>query len=468
MLWHHHKDALVRHARRFVRDTEGNFAVIFAACLLPLLLMIGMATDYTYSSRIRNDLQVAVDAATLAATKAASAGETDLAELKRVANESLHANFTDGTADDIEIVVTFDPDTGAVKVVANTKTNTAFMKLAHFDTLDIQVEAEAVAAGANAEVAMVLDVTGSMGGSKISNLKTAAKDLVDTLLEADGEDKGIKVSMVPYAYSVNIGKDAKSKVVDPAGDDWEGFLENLADVLGVDPDDDGHDNGWGGRWSWGGGWDYRTEEEIYYDDVVDKKAFRDTYSCVTERGGAEKLKDDDDLVGSPILDMTRNCPNTEVVPLTTNPSKLKTKINTLNANGGTAGHIGLAWGWYTISPTLADTFWPSNQYSPAPYEADASQDEKTLKVLVLMTDGEFNTQYLGDSSRNQALDLCDSIKAKDVLVYTVGFQAPSSALQMLKQCATKTSYFFDANSGSELIAAFNKIAAETKKMRLSM
>ena len=93
MFWHHHKDALVRHARRFARDTEGNFAVIFAVCLLPLLLMIGMATDFTYASRVRNDLQVAVDAATLAATKAAGAGETDLAELKRIADESPACQF---------------------------------------------------------------------------------------------------------------------------------------------------------------------------------------------------------------------------------------------------------------------------------------------------------------------------------------------------------------------------------------
>ncbi|MBK5951353.1 hypothetical protein CCR93_18055, partial [Rhodobium orientis] len=243
MFWHHHKDALVRHARRFAVDTNGNFAVIFAACLLPLLLMIGMATDYTYASRVRNDLQVAVDAATLAATKAASAGETDLAELKRVADQSLRANFTGSEANDIETVVTFDSETGAVKVVATTKTKTAFMKLAHFDTLDVQVEAEAVAAGANAEVAMVLDVTGSMSGSKISNLKTAAKDLVDTLLEANGEDKGIKVSMVPYAYAVNIGQAAKGKVIAPAQTDWTDFLENLADLLGVDPDD--NNNGWG-------------------------------------------------------------------------------------------------------------------------------------------------------------------------------------------------------------------------------
>ena len=191
---------------------------------------------------------------------------------------------------------------------------------------------------------------------------------------------------------------------------------------------------------------------------------------MTERGGPDKFKDSDDLFNSPILDMTQNCPNTQVVPLTTKPATLKSKINSLNANGYTAGHIGLAVGWYTISPTssFGKTLWPTNAIKPAPYEDDAAEDEKTLKVLVLMTDGEFNTQYLGASSSTQALDLCDAIKAEDVLIYTVGFQAPQSALNMLKKCATKTSYFYDAKSGSELIAAFNKIAAETKKMRLSM
>jgi Mg-chelatase subunit ChlD len=58
------------------------------------------------------------------------------------------------------------------------------------------------------EVALALDNSGSMQGSKIAALKEAANDLVDILFEsAKGSTKPdpIKVSVVPFAAGVNVG-----------------------------------------------------------------------------------------------------------------------------------------------------------------------------------------------------------------------------------------------------------------------
>ena len=48
----------------------------------------------------------------------------------------------------------------------------------------------------------------------------------------------------------------------------------------------------------------------------------------------------------------------EVMPLTSDVDALKAKINGLSASGGTAGHLGTAWAWYTLSPNWA-SLWPT-------------------------------------------------------------------------------------------------------------
>ena len=58
----------------------------------------------------------------------------------------------------------------------------------------------------------------------------------------------------------------------------------------------------------------------------------------------------------------------------------------LKDGGGTAGHIGTAWAWYTLSPNWS-SLWPSAA-SPSP-TARRTCD----KIAILMTDGEYNTEY---------------------------------------------------------------------------
>ena len=50
----------------FTRRTDGNIAVITAAAILPILVTIGAAIDYSRASQIKSLLRDAVDAGTLA------------------------------------------------------------------------------------------------------------------------------------------------------------------------------------------------------------------------------------------------------------------------------------------------------------------------------------------------------------------------------------------------------------------
>jgi hypothetical protein len=112
-----------------------------------------------------------------------------------------------------------------------------------------------------------------------------------------------------------------------------------------------------------------------------------------------------------------------------------------------------------------------------------------MKVVVLMTDGDFNISYANGgetnpwpdplssdashpgSSGQQALQLCDQIKSlgdasKAVRIYTVAFQAPVGAEAMLKDCSGEESYY-DAANASQLNAAFRDIVRRLNTLRMT-
>ncbi len=53
--------------KSFFKDTGGNFAITFGLTMLPIMLSVGVATDYTSAAGMRSNLQEAIDAAALAA-----------------------------------------------------------------------------------------------------------------------------------------------------------------------------------------------------------------------------------------------------------------------------------------------------------------------------------------------------------------------------------------------------------------
>ena len=177
-----------------------------------------------------------------------------------------------------------------------------------------------------------------------------------------------------------------------------------------------------------------------------------------------------------------NCaaPSVALTPLTNNKANLQAAIAALQPAGGTAGHIGTAWGWYTVSANWTN-FWPA---ASAPAAADPA---KLLKVVIIMTDGDYNTHYdtnysqiyedysnnpavANGRSRDQALALCSNMKTAGVEVFTVGVElSNNTAKTVLQNCAsspttTSNIHYYDVsaatNQVSGLEAAFKNIATK--------
>ncbi|WGM32061.1 pilus assembly protein [Brevundimonas sp. NIBR11] len=199
--------------RGFASDTRGNIAMI-SAFVIPVLLLITFGgIDIHRASTVKANLQDSLDAATLAAAR--SPYTTD-ADITRVGLASLQANLAPYKDISLQTAgTTFKLDnTGAV--VGDARVNVSAL-VANIilpmvgqgtgDTIPVKAHSEVLRSNNRVEVALVLDNTGSMAGTKLSNLKAAATDLIDRLEAADSrsiEPDAIKISLVPFSQTVRV------------------------------------------------------------------------------------------------------------------------------------------------------------------------------------------------------------------------------------------------------------------------
>lgn len=214
-------------------------------------------------------------------------------------------------------------------------------------------------------------------------------------------------------------------------------------------------------------------------------------NCVSERVGGQSTTDaapSTALVGLNYASTSNACDTgTGIIPLTTDTAALHNRINSLTATGSTAGQVGAAWGWYMVSPNWG-YLWPSAANRPAAYGTPETQ-----KIVVLMTDGAFNSPYCqgviardaltgsgattdhincnatNGSSASQTIAICNAMKQRNIIVYTVGFHIDNdaTAMSVFSQCATDSSHFFLADDRVTLQNAFQQIGQSISQLRLT-
>lgn len=137
-------------------------------------------------------------------------------------------------------------------------------------------------------------------------------------------------------------------------------------------------------------------------------------------------------------------------------------IAALTPKGYTAGHQGLAWGWYLLSESWAPHF-------PASAAPAAMSDASTVKAIILMTDGNFGTLVKTgtDNAATVASKLCDEIKRTTrVRIYAVAFNAGPSAASLMRACASDPSFVYEAANAAELTEAYKSIARTLTDLRI--
>lgn len=639
--------------------TEGGVAMIYAFALPVMALMAFAGVDLHRASTVRMNLQDALDAAALAAARDPDAKTNE--DIQLIGMAALRANLANYPGVEIDEALTLfelsDDDTVSASAVVDVDALVANIFLPPYgkmsdDVLQVSSSSEVKRSSTDLEVALVLDITGSMEGTRLTDLKTASKDLVDLVIKENQTINKTRMSLVPYSMGVNVGDyadDVRGELTGataitaaswawPSSADktisgitraspgvitatnhgfadyqyiWISGVEGMTQVNGkayrvtnvttnsfrIQTTSNG-----GATWTTvnttsGNGYSAYTRNgkarrcQTYNCEVVitsnnhglstgdqtrimgvrgltlisntsrsvnnvaeisgsniyhtvtniSANTFalngvqgplynaytRDGTSqclevgcayykftnqdgndrvywatdCVTERTGGDAYTDTGygsayvgrhytgtDSVGS------GGCMTTPITPLTSSKDTLKGQIEDFKAEGGTSGHIGTAWGWYTLAPNF-NSLWPTDN-QPEPYGTHGLQ-----KIMILMTDGEFNAIYCkgvraqnsgeggGSSDRKincnaengspftQAVSLCTAMKAKGVIVYTVGFDISSAkdntpnvvdtAKEVMAKCATDSSKVYYPENGSALKQSFAAIGKSISELRIS-
>ncbi|WP_027060433.1 pilus assembly protein [Mesorhizobium loti] len=446
---------LVHAVGGFARHSGGNFAILFGLAASVLALAAGFSVNISQLYNARSSLQGVVDAAVTSTARDITTGAIKEADANKSVKAFLDANDTAGILQPGQIVLdqlVVDKIAKTVQVDAHVDVPLFFPIFGSGDTRRVTASTTSLYSDKTIEVAMMLDVTGSMAGQKIKDLKTAAANAVDSFLGSQDPNKPrVRVSIVPYANSVNAGQLAASSV----------YVETNASQRKQAPGN---------------------------ASVQLASASPRPDNCATERKGIDQYSDagpDSSMVNRDFLlsgfatnTRTAACPVAALVPLTADATTLKNVIRDLVASGGTAGHIGVQWTWYMLSESWGSVLNASQR--PAKFDP-----KKVGKYAILMTDGEFNLSYFDatsvgevyndagkETTRTAATKLCAAMRDKGIEIFTIGFKLDEpNAASTLQSCASpdtgSVKHFYQAADGGELDAAFQTIARNIETLALT-
>jgi Flp pilus assembly protein TadG len=425
--------------RRLVGETKGNVAMVFAILLVPLIAAGGAGIDLARYEAIRVELQDGLDRGVLAAASLSQ---------KEKPEDTLRSFMKNlDYVNDVTLSFTETKGLNSRKISASAAyvMNTTFIHLVGVSQLGISAVSTAEEAKQNIEMSLMLDMSGSMAGNRIKNLKKAAQQFIDQVL-TDETKEYTTITIVPYAGHVNIG----SAVFDKLGvkrDQSESSCVELST------------SGFGGDVpSFSGGaqvphftqWNYgRTDLKPWW--------------CPVE--------------------------STAITYFSNDATYLKNRITQLELHDGTGTQNAMQWGYMLLNPgakTIVNAAIAAKVMDAKFANRPAAfNDPDTMKVIVLMTDGAITEQYRPkDYSRpvSQAPDnkqiinstdtakmlssVCTAAKTKGITVFTLGFEVSGNAVTQMTNCATSPGHYYPA-SGSGIGDAFKSISTSIKKLRLT-
>lgn len=506
------------HFGSFGRDRRGNVAMLFALAIIPLVGMVGAAIDYSRVAHVRTELADVLDAAVLSVGSRPAMTDKQAYDAVR---EWVDAHMT-ATAWTLDSVSQID---GRIIASASADVDMTIARILGVDQVPVSIQSEAVRSLGKIELVMVLDNTGSMKGKKIATLRDAADKLVDSLAAAAARPGDLRVGLVPFSQTVNVGpRYVNAAWIDAAGrstsaknlflgqevnrfglfaalgTEWGGCVETRAmpwEASGAPPDPARPDTLYvpyfapdepGGKGS-------RPYNNSYLDDRPLAQILRSLgLSSATAPLFQYQQGDPFKYSGRPYNGKTgafgyEYGPNSgcEMAPLhrlSTDTAAVKKAIGAMIANGNTDIPVGLAWGGNVLSPEgpFGDG---------APYG-----DSEWTKTVVLMTDGnnenaEGNDRdesyysgvgYVwqgrmgitsGSKSRRTAIrdarlgEMCAAMKAKGVVIYTVRVEVRNGSSSVLEDCASDADKFYDVQNIADLVAVFDDIGGSIKRLRLA-
>jgi Flp pilus assembly protein TadG len=483
---------------KFRASKKGNVAMIYALALLPSLAAVGSAVDLTRAMVVKMRLGEALDAAGLAVGGSVGLSES---EMTAKAQKFFYANYPDEELGTVTSLSVNAAGNNLVNVSGSARIDTAFMGLFGIYYLDVSVNVEVTRESKGLEIALVLDNTGSMASDgKMPALKSATNELIGILFGEQNTPSHLKMALVPFSQTVRVDTTAFTNGgwMDTNGNNPTARLNFANNRYAFQV--------WAtmSNKSWGGCMEARPNgyEETddapsagtpstlfvpYFEpDGPDSSAYSGytTYVSDGTTGNQDtRLRRYQKYSGQNKTDPNKDCNMQRILPLTNNKLTIQNYVNGMVTTGNTHISLGASWGWRVLSPT-------------APYTEGVDYgDPEWTKAMVFMTDGvntiptnntwhkssytAFNyliRAQLGTTDGGTAeleLDdrtelVCNRIKEMGIRVYTILLMENSSRSQnLMRNCATDPSLYFDSPTAAELTPVFQTIAQDLSNLRLS-
>jgi Flp pilus assembly protein TadG len=212
-----------------IRNQRGSY---FAMSAIVLLVMFGFAALGVEAARwyaVQGELAKSIDGAAFAG--AANVNNPNIPDINLFVEQVAQANFADGLlgTDTAQFVVT--PD-GLGKITVSGSTN-ALNTLAKgynpaYDKTHVATAGSAKLR--NAEIALVLDVSGSMSGNPLTNLKDGSKQFIQNFSDQENHSK---FALITFASGVQKPFDLGHSYVNPV----ENAINGLGAVGGTNAED---------------------------------------------------------------------------------------------------------------------------------------------------------------------------------------------------------------------------------------
>ena len=421
---------------RFLRNQKGGVAPMLALGIIPLIGAVGAAVDYSRASSTRTAMQAALDSTALMLSKDAQSLTT--AQLDSKASIYFNALFHRPEASNVQVTQQFSsPQAGSfnIKVTGSATVNTMVWRVIGQEQVTITASGEVVWGIKKLNLALALDNTGSMASSgKMTALKEAAHNLLNTLQKAEKTPGDVKISIIPFAVDVNVGTDnVNESWID--WDDWDS-KNGTCSVSISNPKTESKCTNAAGIWT-------PHAHSVWNGCVMDRDQNNDVNATPTGDAAAVKYR----------AHQAPNCP-AAMMTLSSDWTALNAKIDAMTPTGNTNVTIGMQMAWQTLT-------------AAAPFNAPAVAPDLD-KVIILLTDGQ-NTQNRWSSSTSsidsRTQKVCDNAKAANIKVYTVRVIDGNATL--LQNCATKPDMYFNVQQASQLNNVFSSIAQNLANLRIA-
>ena len=431
--------------------------------LMITLILGGMGVDFMRHEMERAKLQAVLDRAVLAAANT----KNDLDPEAVVRDYFAKAEMT-------SYLSSVDVQSGSgyrtVSATAKNPMKTQFLGAIGYPTIDVNVGGTAEESIGDAEVSLVLDISGSMGSNqRLPRMREAAQEFVDTVISEDTAGT-VSLSIVPYTSQVNAGPEILSRLNVLQLQGYSHCMEFSAGDFSTTA---------------------ITTTEFHTQFPHFSSGSSSTSSLISDPG----------------------CPDESyerITPFSQNAQTLKDQIGAMRSRQNTSIHLGMKWAAALLDPSfqpviadMVDDGLVDAAFDGRPQDWGAG----ALKTIVLMTDGVnvrtrrlkmevyetpdmryfwarnrlFNftndmdsslaTHFYEDAYSSGEGDtylqrVCDAAKAKGVIIWTIGFEVSNHGANEMEECASSPAHFYRVE-GIEIKEAFASIARQLNALHLT-